>query len=240
LSSQPSEQGVTGARGQVPEPLHLAAIVAAAGVKLVTAACAIEGALHPRAKRYKGKAMRIRALGYFCGIGLVPAIWATQRAKRPYPAGADLALSVPLAIDAVGNTLGIYDDARLDDLIHGINAAVLSSLFGAVISPHVRSRTTATAATLAFGVVGELGWEVMEYTGERLGFKGMMLSKEDTISDIVAAFIGTAVAGAITWIRWRPSPERPLVDWGEAAPAEVSADQVTPPVLDAAAEAKRA
>ena len=116
-------------------------------------------------------------------------------------------------IDAVGNTIGVYDDARLDDLVHGVNATVLSSLFGAVISPHVRSRTTATLATLAFGVCGELLWELMEYIGQAIGFKGMMLSKDDTDGDIAAAFIGTAVAAAITWIRWRPSAERPLVDW---------------------------
>jgi hypothetical protein len=197
-------------------------LVATAGVKTVTAACAVEGALHPRQKRYKGKAMRIRAVGYFTGLGLVPAVWLAQGHRRPYPAGADLALSVPLLIDALGNTVGVYDDARLDDLVHGVNATVLASVFGAVISPHVRSRTTATLATLGFGFAGELGWELMEYIGQALGFKGMMLSNEDTESDIAAAFIGTAVAAAITWIRWRPSAEQPLVDWGQPAPSVVN------------------
>lgn len=221
----------TNRRGQSPTWLHRVALVALAAIKVTTAACAAEGALHPNARRYRGKAMRIRAVGYAAGLSLVPAIWTAQRARRPYPAGADLAMSVPLLIDAAGNTLGIYDDARLDDLVHGVNAGVLASLFGAVISPHVRSRKQATAATVAFGLVGELGWEVMEYTGEALGLKGMMLSENDTISDVVAAFIGTAVAAGITWVRWRPSPEHPLADWGEPSPAEVDPSEVRPPDL---------
>ena len=224
------------ARGQSPRWLHEVALASAAAVKAVTAACAAEGALHPEQRRYNGKAMRIRAVGYFAGLGLVPAIWLSQSHRRPYPAGADLAVSVPLMIDALGNTIGIYDDARLDDLVHGVNATVLSSLFGAVISPHVRSRTTATLATLAFGVTGELLWEAMEYVGLAVGFKGMMLSKDDTESDIAAAFIGTAVAGAITWIRWRPSAEQPLVDWGNPADATVAPEQVAEPDLSAADE----
>ena len=54
-------------------------------------------------------------------------------------------------------------------------------------------------------MIGELGWEAMEYLGQAVGFQGLMLSDNDTISDIVAAFIGTAFAAAVTWTRWRPS-----------------------------------
>jgi hypothetical protein len=223
-------------RGQVPGWLHEVALATTLAVKAATAACAVEGALHPDQKRYRGKAMRIRAVGYFAGLGLVPAIWLSQSHQRPYPAGADLAVSVPLMIDAVGNTIGVYDDARLDDLVHGVNATVLSSLFGAVISPHVRSRTTATLATVGFGVCGELLWELMEYIGQAIGFKGLMLSKDDTEGDVAAAFIGTAVAAAITWIRWRPSAERPLVDWGSPAEATVGPAQVSEPDLSVADE----
>lgn len=211
-------------RGQSPEWLHRAALVLLAKAKVITAACAIEGAIHPNAKRYKGKAMRVRAVGYFAGLGLVPSVWAVQGRTSPYPAGADLAVSFPLLIDAAGNALGIYDDARLDDLVHGVNATVLASLFGAVVSPHLRTREQATAATIAFGVLGELGWEAMEYLGQAFGAKGMMLSDNDTISDIVAAFIGTGLAAAVTWTRWRPSAEHPLADWGEPVPQETEAE----------------
>jgi hypothetical protein len=223
-------------RGQGPEWLHRVTLGLLAITKATTAALAVEGAIHPDAKRYKGKAMRVRAIGYFSALGLVPGVWIAQGGKDPYPAGADLAVTVPLLIDAGGNASGIYDDARLDDLVHGVNATVLASLFGAVISPHVRSRQQATLATIAFGIVGELGWEVMEYIGQALGAKGLALSDNDTISDIVAAFIGTGIAAAVTWTRWRPSPEHPFADWGEEAPAEVATvEEVAAAVRPAAA-----
>jgi hypothetical protein len=189
-------------------------------IKLLTAGFAAAGALQPGAPRYRGKAMRIRAVGYAAGLGLVPAVYAAHGRRGPYPAGADLAMSVPLLIDAGGNALGIYDSDRLDDVVHFFNAGVLSSLFGAVISTRVKSRQAATAATIAFGVIGELSWEGMEYLGQAIGFRGMNLSREDTLGDIGAAMVGTAVAALVTWTRWRPSAEAPLADWGEVSPAE--------------------
>jgi hypothetical protein len=191
-------------------------------IKVVTVAFAVAGALQPTAPRYRGKAMRIRAIGYAAGLGLVPVVYATQRGRGPYPAGADLAVSVPLLIDAAGNGLGVYDQDRLDDLVHAVNAGVLASLFGAVISTRMKSREAATATTIAFGVIGELGWEAMEYLGQAIGFGGLALSEDDTVADIGAALVGTAFAAAVTWTRWRPSEGAPLADWGELSAEELA------------------
>lgn len=219
--------GLTGERrGDAPEWAHRLALLILVPIKLLTAGFALAGALHPTAPRYKGKAMRIRALGYAAGLGLVPAVHAARRARGPYPAGADLAVSVPLLIDAAGNALGIYDQDRIDDLVHGLNAGVLSSLFGAVISTRMKSRRAATAATIGFGVIGELAWEGVEYLGEALGFRGMALSEDDTVGDVGAALVGTAFAAAVTWTRWRPAQEAPLADWGEHSPSELSGAEV--------------
>ena len=109
-----------------------------------------------------------------------------------------------------------------------VNAGVLSSLFGAVISTHMKSRRDATLATIAFGVVGELGWEAMEYLGQAIGFQGMALSEDDTLGDIGSALVGTAFAAAITWTRWRPAEEAPLADWGEKSPSELGRAEVSP------------
>jgi hypothetical protein len=209
-------------RGEAPDWAHRLAILILVPVKFLTAACALAGALHPEAPRYRGKAMRIRAVGYAAALGLVPAVHAARRARGPYPAGADLAVSVPMLIDAAGNTLGIYDQDRLDDVVHAVNAGVLSSLFGAVISTHMKSRRAATTATIAFGVIGELGWEGMEYLGQTIGFRGMALSEADTLGDIGSALVGTAFAAVVTWTRWRPAEGAPLADWGESSPADVS------------------
>jgi hypothetical protein len=155
--------------------------------------------------------MRIRSLGYLGGLALVPAVWLAGDRRERYPVAADLAMSFPLLVDGAGNSLGIYDEARIDDAVHFLNAAVLSSLFGAVISSRVGSRRTAAAATVAFGIIGEVAFDAMEYGAERVGFTGLGLSAEDTIADVTLAGIGTAVAAAITWARWKPRPSAPLV-----------------------------
>ena len=59
--------------------------------------------------------MRIRSLGYLAGLGLIPVVWLAGDRKSPYPVAADLAMSAPMLVDAAGNSLGIYDAARIDD-----------------------------------------------------------------------------------------------------------------------------
>jgi hypothetical protein len=167
--------------------------------------------LRPHQAKYKGKAMRIRSLGYLGGLALVPAVWAAGDRREPYPVAADLAMSFPLLVDGAGNSLGIYDSARIDDLVHFLNAAVLSSLFGAVVSSRLDSREAAAAATLVFGVVGELCFDGMEYVAEYVGFTGLGLSPADTIADVAMASIGAAIAAAVTWARWKPRVAAPLL-----------------------------
>lgn len=156
--------------------------------------------------------MRIRSLGYVGGLALVPGIWLAQARAGHYPVAADLAMSTPLLIDAAGNSLGIYDEARIDDLVHGVNAAVLASLFGAVVSTRLDQREKAVAATVAFGVLGEIAFDGMEYVAERIGFEGLGLSPEDTLADVGAAMIGTAVAAGVTWYRYKPPVKAPLIE----------------------------
>ncbi|HYI21034.1 MAG TPA: hypothetical protein VEX62_00220 [Candidatus Limnocylindrales bacterium] len=153
--------------------------------------------------------MRIRSLGYLAGLGLVPVAWLAGDRKAPYPVAADLAMSAPMLIDAAGNSLGIYDAARVDDAVHFLNAAVFSTLFGAVISSRVESREAAAAATLAFGLIGEIAFDAMEYAAEHVGFTGMGLSARDTIADVAMAGIGTALATAVTWARWKQPVREP-------------------------------
>ncbi len=187
-----------------PDPLRKAMGIVLAAAKLATLRYVAESVIHPHQPKYKGKAMRIRAVGYLGGLALVPAAWWTRGRRERYPVVADLAVTVPLLIDAAGNAHGIYDEARLDDVVHFFNSAVLASLFGALISPRVPSRSAAAGATAAFGVVGEVGFDAMEYVAEAIGFEGLGLSREDTLADIAAATIGAGIAGAITWVRWRP------------------------------------
>jgi hypothetical protein len=172
--------------------------------KVAALGFSVEPVLHPTARKYRGKAMRIRAIGYFGMLLAVPMGWLASGRRVSYPIGADLALTVPLLLDSGGNALGIYDSDNIDDLVHFANTAILSTAFGVAISPHVDSRWKAGAAVVAFGVTGELGWELMEYTADAVGFKGLALSRADTLGDIGEAVLGAIVAGAVTTIRWRP------------------------------------
>ena len=177
--------------------------------KLATIGFVLEAVIWPHQPKYKGKGMRIRSVAYFGGLAAIPAAWLSGNLEGEYPVAADLALTTPLLIDAAGNSLGIYDAARIDDAVHFLNAAVLSSLFGAVISSHVSSRNRAAAATLAFGLIGEAAFDAMEYTADRIGFSGLGLSNEDTIADTAMAALGTLVATAATWARWQPQQPGP-------------------------------
>jgi hypothetical protein len=176
--------------------------------KAGTIAFTLEGVLWPDQPKYKGKAMRIRSLGYFGGLALVPAVWAAGGRDPRYPLVADLAMTTPLLIDAAGNSLGIYDSARIDDVVHFMNAVALAGLFGAAISNHVHSRERAAAATVVFGLVGEACFDLMEYGAERLGYTGLGLSVEDTVADTALAALGTTVAAVVTWARWKPADQR--------------------------------
>lgn len=172
--------------------------------KATTLAFSIEPVLHPDRPEFKGKAMRIRALGYFAMWLAVPIGWLMRGRREPYPVVADLALTVPLLLDSGGNNLGIYDSAHVDDAVHFANTAILSTAFGAVVSPRVGSRWEAAALAVGFGATGETVWEVMEYGADKLGFQGMGLTYSDTLDDMAEGLAGALLAGVITWLRWKP------------------------------------
>lgn len=194
-----SQHGVPPRLERVGRVLGASALIT---IKVVTIALTVESVLQPDLPRYRGKAMRIRAIGYAAGLALVPGVWTARGRIGPYPVSADLAASTPLLIDAVGNRLGIYDRARIDDLVHFVNGAALSSLFGAAISARMPSAASAAAATVVCGVTGELLFDAMEYVAERAGYGGLGLSRADTTADVAAATLGAALGAAITWRRW--------------------------------------
>jgi hypothetical protein len=192
-----------GGSRSIVRPLGAALLMAG---KAAALGFSVEPVLHPKAPQFHGKAMRIRAVGYFGMLLAVPIGWLASGRRLRYPIGADLALTVPLLLDSGGNALGIYDSDRIDDLVHLSNTAILSTAFGVAISPRVDSRWKAGAAATAFGVTGELGWELLEYAADAAGFNGLDLSRADTLGDIGEATLGAILAGVITAYRWKPAP----------------------------------
>ena len=57
---------------------------------------------------------------------------------------------------------------------------------------------------MAFGLIGELCFDAMEYGAERIGYTGLGLSREDTLADTAAAALGTLAGATLTWLRWKP------------------------------------
>jgi hypothetical protein len=205
-------------RGALPGLGHRVALLVLGAVKALTAGFAVYAFVNSESPYLKDKGMRMRGVGYLAGLTLVPSVWAAQGHARPYPAGADLAISTPLLVDASGNALGIYETSdRMDDVVHMANSASLTGVFGGVISAHTTTRAQATAAVVAFGICGGVAWELMEYIGAALGLRKLGISTKDTEADLAMDLIGTAIGAAVTWIRWQPPQDQPLVGLGGAS-----------------------
>ncbi len=129
---------------------------------------------------------------------LVPILWRLWPDRGPYPRVLDLAVTVPLFADAAGNAVGIYEQAHIDDVVHGANAAIVSGVAGKLVAPHVGAAWHAAAIGAIAAIAGESLWEVMEYTAAALGQDGMHLSYEDTKGDMIATLVGAAVGAAFT------------------------------------------
>jgi hypothetical protein len=81
----------------------------------------------------------------------------------------------------------------VDDVVHVANAALLASVSGSLIAPHVDDRWQAAMAGGAIAIAGETLWETLEYVAWRMGQGGMDLTYQDTMDDIIGTWIGAAV-----------------------------------------------
>ncbi len=184
-----------------PTPGDVAWIAAITAVKATVVALAIDAFLNSDQPRYHGKGMRLRAIGYAGGMLAVPAAWRVLGRRDPYPRELDLAITIPLLIDAGGNAIGIYRRAHVDDLIHFADGALVASVVGALATPRVRTSWEAAAAGTLAGAAAAGLWEIGEWIGLKLGAKGMNLSYDDTMTDLIETMTGAALGGVITLLR---------------------------------------
>ena len=180
-------------RSPIVESALSVAIVLA---KAATLAFAIDAFVNADSPRLRGKAIRTRAIGYAGALFIVPVVWRLLPDRDRYPRALDLAVTVPLLLDAGGNALGLYKEAHIDDLVHVANSAIVSGVAGALFAPRVDERWQAALAGAGVAIAGESAWEVMEYGAMRLGADGMDLTYDDTMADIAEGFLG-AVIGAL-------------------------------------------
>jgi hypothetical protein len=198
--------------GWWPRTLELAIV----GAKAATVACAIDALLNADSPRLRGKAMRTRAIGYTAGLFLVPAVWRVLPDRGRYPRGLDLAVTTPLLIDAVGNALGLYETAHLDDVVHFLNAGIVSGIGGALFAGQVERPWHAAVAGTGTAIAGETGWEIAEYVALKAGSNGMDLDYDDTMTDMIASTLGAIAGGLVTWLRMPRSKEERQRGWRHA------------------------
>ena len=196
-----------------PTPADLAWAAAITALKGTVIALAADAFLNSNSPRYHGKGMRFRAVGYAGGLLVAPVAWRLRGRKEPYPRALDLAITIPLLVDAGGNATGMYRRARMDDLIHFVDGALVSSVVGALATPRVRtSWEAAGVGALAGGALAGI-WEIGEWIGLKLGAKGMDLSYDDTMIDLVETMSGALLGAAVTLLRHpsrlRQVPGRP-------------------------------
>jgi hypothetical protein len=196
-----------------PTPADVAWVAAITAAKASVVALALDAFLNSSSPRYSGKAMRIRAIGYAGGMLLVPIAWRLRGRPQPYPRELDMAVTLPLLVDAGGNAIGIYQRAHVDDLIHFADGATVASVVGALATPRVKTSWEAAGVATMAGIAAAGLWEIGEWVGMKLGAKGMDLTYDDTITDLAETAAGALLGGFVTLLRHpsrlRKVPGRP-------------------------------
>ena len=184
-----------------PTPGDVAWIATISAAKAAVIALAMDAWVNSAAPRYSGKAMRVRAIGYAAGLLLVPLAWRLRGRPEPYPRELDMAITLPLLVDAGGNAIGLYQRAHMDDLIHFADGATLASVAGALATPRVRTSWEAAGVAALVGMAAAGVWEIAEWIGLKLGARGMDLTYEDTMTDLAETMSGAILGAAITLLR---------------------------------------
>jgi hypothetical protein len=211
--SMPSPAATTVPRSPFAESALAVAIVA---TKAATIAFAIDAFIHADSPRLRGKAIQTRAIGYAGALLVVPVLWRLLPDRGRYPRALDLAVTIPLLLDAGGNALDLYEEAHIDDVVHVANSAIVSGVAGALFAPRVDERWQAALIGAGISIAGATAWELMEYGAMRLGADGMDLTYDDTMADLAEGFAGAALGALFTLTRVpRARTERKRRGWRE-------------------------
>jgi len=131
----------------------------------------------------------------------VPVAWRMRGRDADYPRELDLLVALPILVDAGGNAVGMYQNAHVDDAIHFANGALLAGVVGAVAMPRTRTAWEAGAFAAAIGTAAAAVWEIFEWVAMKLGAKGMDLTYDDTMADMIETSAGALLGGIVTLLR---------------------------------------
>jgi hypothetical protein len=191
----------TAATIQPPAPSEVAWSAAITTTKAAVIALAVDAFLNSDKPRFRGKAMKVRAIGYAGALLVVPIAWRLRGRPDPYPRELDLLITLPILVDAGGNAVGLYQNAHVDDAIHFANGALLAGVVGAVAQPRTKTGWEAATVATAMGTAAAAAWEIFEWVAMKLGAKGMDLTYDDTMDDLIETSAGALLGGVVTLLR---------------------------------------
>ena len=110
-------------------------------------------------------------------------------------------VALPLLADAGGNAIGMYQRKHVDDAVHFANGALLAGIVGSLAQARTRTAWEAGAVAAAVGVAAAAIWEVFEWAAFKLGARGMDLSYDDTMADLIETSAGALLGAAVTLLR---------------------------------------
>jgi hypothetical protein len=180
-----------------------AVIVLGVGAKVALGALLVHAVANPDLPQYADKAMTGRAIAYPIAVLAIPVGWALlARGRRPFPALADLLITLPFLIDTAGNALNLYDTVdRWDDLNHFVNWILLTGGVMVLSAPIPLARWNRAALGIGFAAVAAIAWELMEYVTFIPNSPEAATAYRDTLGDLALGTLGgTAAAIAGAWV----------------------------------------
>jgi hypothetical protein len=172
--------------------------------KVATTVLLLVAVLFPDLPQFEGKAFGSRLIAYPLAVLIVPAIWRFRWRCSPFPALADLLLTLPFFIDTAGNALDLYDSVDWwDDANHFFNWMLLSGGFTALVRPPVDSKWTLAGLCVGFGATTAIVWELLEYWTFIRDSPELATAYEDTLGDLGLGLSGSVVSGCLAWFLTR-------------------------------------
>lgn len=172
--------------------------------KAAVVAMLVFAATHTDWDRFAGKAMAGRLVAYPLALLIIPAVWFVLRRTKPYPALADLLVTVPFVVDVGGTCLDLYDRISwFDDACHFGNWAMLLGAL-AVSLPRDLPESVQLGLVAGLGSTSALGWELMEYETFIKHGTEIETAYTDTLGDMTLGTLGATLSGLfVLWLRRR-------------------------------------
>ena len=157
------------------------------------------GLVFPDWPQFAGKGWPARCVAYPIPA-LVGPVWHWARGRRPgYNHLADALLVTPFLLDIAGNVFNLYNTvSHFDDVLHFTNWIFLVAGFCVLVGDRVDAPVIVTLG-VGFGAFAIVLWEIMEYVVMQTGSAGLMLTYEDTISDLALSTGGGALGAVLVW-----------------------------------------